>query len=787
MDLSEIIKELEEEENRKLGKSSTNYKLLLFKYLSKWKWFAAGIVLCLAIAFLVAHFSTPQFQIKATLLLKDKEKGADFSSNAVVNNMMGFAPSSSVENEAEVFKAQSLMIKACQELGLNNNFYVPRGWMRWKEIYGNEVPFKITIHEINEFQPEVERNYIILEAAADSTFTVDDPLSGISTFSYGEKIANFFGTYSVEPNPDYNPIFENLQQPVRISFFDHVAIGRALAQELEVSIVNKLASVIEISINQQHPLKGKILLEKLIEVYNMETEDDKNRTALNTIAFIDEQLVDLTAELEDIEKKAEQFKLRNNITDVGSESQLFLSSTAANRQQISELSVQISVLESIERYITQDPANTAIVPSSLTINDQTLSELIASFNNLQRERERMLRTTQPNNPIVVSLNQQIASLRTNILENIRNIKNGLEISRNSLTETSDQFQSRASRVPVIERELLDISRQQAIKQEHYLLLTRKREEAALSLAATSVTNSKVIDPPRASNKPVKPKKILIYGLGIVLGLAFPIGLIFIRDIIEEKIEFRADIEALTSTKILGEISRSKQTPDGPVIAKNTRNLIAEQFRFIRSNLTAIAAKNNSKVIMVTSGISGEGKTFFSINLAASLGLIGKSVAVLELDLRRPAMLSAIGISQGQGISDYLANPKIKITNIARQMPGLDNVTVFGAGKTTEDPSELMAGDRMQMLISELSAKYDLVIIDTAPVGLVSDAFMLADFADITVFMVRYGHSSKPQIKTIEDIRTNKKFKLPLIVLNDAKMEITYGYGNKYASKYYQKS
>ncbi|MFC0261599.1 GumC family protein, partial [Fontibacter flavus] len=435
---------------------------------------------------------------------------------------------------------------------------------------------------------------------------------------------------------------------------------------------------------------------------------------------------------------------------------------------------------------TQDPSNTAIVPSSLSINDQTLSELIASFNNLQRERERMLRTTQPNNPIVVSLNQQIASLRTNILENIRNIKNGLEISRNSLTETSDQFQSRASRVPVIERELLDISRQQAIKQEHYLLLTRKREEAALSLAATSVTNSKVIDPPRASSKPVKPKKILIYGLGIVLGLAFPIGLIFIRDLIEEKIEFRADIEALTSTKILGEISRSKQTPDGPVIAKNTRNLIAEQFRFIRSNLTAIAAKNNSKVIMVTSGISGEGKTFFSINLAASLGLIGKSVAVLELDLRRPAMLSAIGISQGQGISDYLANPKIKTTNIARQMPGLDNVTVFGAGKTTEDPSELMAGDRMKMLISELSAKYDFVIIDTAPVGLVSDAFMLADFAEITVFMVRYGHSSKPQIKTIEDIRTNKKFKLPLIVLNDAKMEITYGYGNKYASNYYQK-
>jgi tyrosine-protein kinase Etk/Wzc len=788
MNLTEILKELEEEESKTVGKKKTNFRLLMFKYLSNWKLFVVCLIFCLMGAFAFTYFSTPQYEVKSILLLKDKEKGADFSSNAVVNDLMGFGSSSSVENEAEVFKSASLMIKACQELGLKNNFYVNDSWLKWKEIYANEVPITVTIAEPYEFPVKVKDNTVTISIIDNNRFQIEENKIGDKgIFSFGDTVSNFFGTFILEKNENYIKALKNENKPIKISFFNPEDLGRALAEDLNVSIVNKLASVIEISLNQEHAAKGTKILEKLIEVYATETDEDKNRTALNTLNFIDEQLVTLTAELEAIERQAERFKLNNAITDVTSESQLFLNSSTVNRQQISELSVQIDVLESIERYVMDNSNDITIVPSSLSIQDQTLNALITDFNLLQRERERMLRSTQPNNPIVQNLNQQIRGLRSNILENIKNIKSGLIISRNRLLETSDQFQSRASRVPTIERELLEINRKQEIKQEHYLLLTRKREEAALSLAATTISNSKIIDPPTATDYPVKPKKLLIYAFGFLMGIGFPLGLIYLKDAFHEQIEFKSDIEIITPTKIIGEISNYSNKKYGVLaVAKGKKNMVAEQFRFIRTNLITKLNRETNKVIMVTSSISGEGKTFFSINLASSLGLLGKSVAVMELDLRKPALLSALGIKTETGISDYLEGNKVKFNDIIIPLKEAENVSVLGCGKIPENPAELMIGDKLHEMITQLSKKYDYVIIDTAPIGLVSDSFMLSDLADITVFMVRCKYSSKAHVKTIEEIRKNKDFKMPVIVLNDSGSYLSYGYGAKYSMDYYHK-
>jgi tyrosine-protein kinase Etk/Wzc len=787
MNLSEILKELEEEESKSNGKNRLNFRLLMFKYISKWKWFATGLVVCMLAAFSFAYLSIPQYEIKSTLLLKDKEKGADFNTNAVVNDFMGFGSSSTVENEAEVFKSGSLMIKACQELDLRNNFYVPDGWLKWKEIYNSEVPIIVKITKPYEYPVKVKDNTLTISIKDKDRFEIiENPVGDKGIFNFGDTVSNFYGNFILENNENYIKVTDNEKKDIKISFYNPSDLGRALAEELNVNIVNKLASVIEISFNQEHPAKGIRIMEKLIEVYASETEEDKNKAAINTLNFIDEQLVDLTAELAAIEKEAERFKLNNAITDVTSESQLFLNSSTVNRQQISELSVQIDVLESIERYIRNNNDDFAIVPSSLTIVDQTLNDLISDFNQLQRERERMLRSTQPNNPIVQNLNQQLLGLKANILENIKNIKRGLVISRNSLLETSDQFQSRASRVPTIERELLQINRKQEIKQEHYLLLTRKREEAALSLAATTITNSKVIDPPVATDYPVKPKKLLIYAFGFLFGIGFPLGLIYVRDLFHEKIEFKSDLEEITPTKILGEISNYNKKYGVLAVAKGKKNMVAEQFRFIRTNLITKLSRETNKVIMVTSSISGEGKTFFSINLASSLGLLGKSVAVMELDLRKPALLSALGIKTEKGISDYLEGNKVRFNDIIIPLKEAENVSVLGCGKIPENPAELMIGDKLHEMIAQLSKKYDYVIIDTAPIGLVSDSFMLSDLADITVFMVRCNYSSKAHVKTIEEIRKNKDFKLPVIVLNDSGSYLSYGYGAKYSVNYYHK-
>ncbi|WP_241265276.1 GumC family protein [Algoriphagus aestuariicola] len=681
------------------------------------------------------------------------------------------------------------MIKVFEELNISNAFYIPNGWRRWKEIYGSEVPISIVIREKNEFiDPELlEESKITFYLKNDEEFYILSPSGELQTIKFGQTIKNHFGTFSIVKNPAYRPVpnftLENV--PIVIAFYDPVGAGKYFSEKLNVDIVNKLASVVELSMLDEHPIKGKEILSKLIEVYNKEAEVEKNVAARNTIKFIDAQLVGLSSELDSIEKQAESYKLRNSITDVSAEAELYLSSTTINREKLSEFSIQIEVLESIEEYLTKQGNDYEMVPSTLSIQDPTLSALIAQFNQLQRERERMLRTTQPNNPIVLNINQQLTSLRGSIVENLRNIKNGLVISRDNLSATDNQFRSRAAQAPTIERELLDIGRQQGIKQQHYLLLVQKREEAVLSLAASSVNNSKVIEPPTPTDLPVNPNKKLIYAFGLIMGLAFPFGLIYLKDAWQEKIQLKTDVEKLTSTKILGEISRNKDANGMIAISKGKRTMIAEQFRFIRSNLAFTTYNKSNKVIMVTSGMSGEGKTFFSLNLAISLGLVDKKVAVLEFDLRRPAMLSSLGINVPVGLSEYLEDEQYQLDDIIHPLAMAQNVSVLGCGKIPENPAELMSGERLIRLLKELSQRFDYVIIDTAPIGLVSDSFILNEFVDVTIFMLRYNYSTKAQVKTVEDIRKHKKFKMPLIVLNDADGEMIYGYGGTYGKKYYQ--
>jgi capsular exopolysaccharide synthesis family protein len=792
MKLSDLLNELEEEENNSTNGESINYKMLFFKYLSKWYWFAIGVFIFSSIALVYTYFSTPQFLITVKLLLKDEEKGADFTTNAVVTDMRGFESSSSVENETEVLKAENLMVKVIQELNFTNGYYKQNGKFRWKEIYGSEVPIKVIVHTKYDYS-EIDDNSVTIYIKNENEFELETPEGTKNTYAYGQKLINYYGEFSIIKNPLLasstaatikTQIIDN--EPIRIEFYDLTALGKYYAENLNVEIVNKLASVVLLEMYDAHPQKGKDILKKLIEVYNQDAETEKNTIARNTITFIDDQLIGLTDELKNIEQEGEQYKVKNSITDVSSEAQLYLSNATVNSQQLSQFSIQIEVLESIESYLNNQGSDYEMVPSTLSIEDPTLTGLIANFNQLQRERERMLRTTQPNNPIVLNINQQLTSLRSSIIENLRNIKTGLIISRDNLQATSNQSRNRASQVPTMERELLDISRQQVIKQQHYQYLIQKREEAVLTLAATTVSNTKIIDPPTPSEFPVSPKKKLIFAFSLILGLAFPFGLIFIKDLWQQKIQLKADVEKITSTKILGEISRNRGSDSVIAISKNKRTLIAEQFRFIRSNLAFFTFKQPNKVIMVTSGFSGEGKTFFSINLAISLGLADKKVVILEFDLRKPAMLSALGMEVSIGLSDYLENDKYELDAIIHPLTLSKNISTIGCGKIPENPAELMMGDKLHQLIEELSGRFDHIIIDTAPIGLVSDSFILSEIADVTIFMLRYNYSTKAQVRTIEDIRKHKKFKFPLIVLNDAELEMTYGYSATYGKNYYQK-
>lgn len=750
-------------------------KQLLSKYLRYWYIFLISVVVCAGLGFVYLYFATPQYRIASTLLLKNEESESNSLTN---NNSLGeinlFNTKQKIDNEIEVLKSNSLMQRVFSELSLNVTYHVKRK-LKTEEIYGSEVPIRLSI---NKLHPTSYGRSITIRRKTSTTFEITEDGGEASTHKYGEEVSKSYGIFTVIAAKD-----NRTHDTIIVKFHDLRKMANEYNDQLKVETVNKKANVIRITLIDSVPEKGKDIINRLLDVYSKEALEDRNLIANTTIQFIDERLKFLTSELSSVEKGVEQYKRQNELTNVTSNADQYVAQAGEYSKQLSELGIQIQVLESIEDYINKQPGKYELVPSTLSIQDPTLVQLITRFNELQLERERMLRTTLPNNPLVQDLNEQLASLQLNILENLHNIKNGLVITQKSLQSTSGRFRSQIQKVPTIERDLLEINRQQGTKGNLYLYLLQKREESALALEIT-VSNSRLLDPATADDIPVSPKRTLVYLLALIIGLGLPFSGVYVKDALNDKVQSKRDIHRATSTPILGEISHNS-SGKSLIVTEESGTSIAELFRLIRSNLHFATAGKENKVVLITSSTSGEGKTFFSINLAASLTLIGKKVALLELDLRMPSMSKQLGITPGIGISDYLvATDKVAIEDVIRPHATVPGLFIASSGSLPPNPAELMMSHNLAHLISELKVSFDYVIIDTAPVGKVADAFSLSSLIDSTIYVVRYNYTEKSQLDLIEDIYKNKKLAHPMIVLNDAKEETAhaYGYGYNYGYK-----
>lgn len=751
-----------------------NIKLIILKYLKYWYWFVIGVMVCLGVAIYKMYYATPQYYISSTLLIKADDKGSNFSQNAVFADLENYQTSSVVENEIEILQSASIMRRVLAELELYNSFFIEEGFSRKREIYGREVPINLTILKYDSLG-YAEDNMIKVHLVDQEGFEIEDANEKKTYFKYGQKIENFFGEFSIELT---SPLTAETPKTIFVAF-DHLdALAAAYSGAVEVEVANKMASVLKVSLLDPVPQKGMDIVNKLIEVYSKEAVFVKNQIAANTIKFIDEQLEVITADLNKIEAQAENYKQTNEITDVSAATHNYLSNTSSYQSQIAANAIKIDVLKNIEEYLVQQENNYQMVPSSLYIDDPTFLNLLNKFNELQRERERMLRTTQPSNPLILNMNEQMETLKRSLLENLKQIKNGLEITTRNLESNSSNISTKAQKVPEIERQLVELARQQAIKEEHYLYLTKKREESALSLAATTVSNSRVIDPATSSSGPVKPNKKLVYMFAFMMGIGMPFGFIFLKNILNTKVTEKGDIEKQTAVPILGEISHHNNN-EILAISDKVKSPVAEQFRLLRTKLQFSSMNQDNKVILVTSSKSGEGKTFFSLNLAVSLGMADKKVAVLEFDLRKPALLKKLKTKSSVGLSDYLSSEEHSVDDLLHTTPNAPRITLIGCGNIPPHPAELMMSRRMQNLFEELKTRFDVIIIDSAPVGQVADAFALSPYIDQTLYIVRYNYTAKEQLEFVDDIAKKKMLKNPLIVMNDAKLIMGYGYGYGY--------
>ncbi|WP_423149598.1 GumC family protein [Rubrolithibacter danxiaensis] len=743
-----------------------NFQEVLNKYLKYWYWIVAGIILSLIVAFLYLRYATPMYEVSSSLLIKAEDSKSSKSETTSYGDLELVKTSQSVDNKIQELKSITLLERVIKELSLETSYFVD-GSFRETELYGKSLPIHVVINSLDPTAYEKEPTIKIRDK---ETFDLSDD-GGLTTYKFGQKVHRSYGVFSVEPTSN----FTVTPSPIKVKFKNLAILAQQCLNNLSIASASEKADVVTIKYNTSVPKKGVDILNKLIEVANKEDLEDKNKIAVNTIKFIDDRLKYLTSDLSEVEKGVEQLKQQNNLTDVASDAKAYLDQSGQYNQQLGNAEVQLSVLESIERYVKQPANKLGLVPSSLGIEDATLTSLIGKFNELQLEKQRLLRTAQSDNPVVINIDEQLAGIRRNIIESLNNIKRGLTITRNSYKSNSSEFESKIKSVPSVERELQQIQRQQSVKQGQYLYLLQKREETALALAAT-VSNFRVIDNVNFNPIPVSPKKQLVYLCAFILGIGFPVAGIYTKDLLNNRVQTIQDVSSISNLRILGELSHS-DIKGNLVIKQDSRTTISELFRLIRTNLLFYTSNIDNKVILVTSSMSGEGKTFFSSNLGSTLALAGKKVVLIEFDLRNPKLLEGLGVKYTKGIVNYLTESGVSVNDLLRPSTEFNNLFMIGAGSVFSSPSELLLNDKIGELISALKKEFDYIILDTSPIGQVADAYSLVPYSDTSIFLVRYNYTLKTQLNILEDI--SERLKNPMLVLNDAEINNYKGYGYEY--------
>ncbi len=745
-----------------------------FKYFPYWPLFVILLAIVLPGAWLyVKYKTTPMYEATATILIKDEKKGQDDSKMMEQINQLN--SKKIIENEIEVIKSRELMYQVVKNRHLYAQFF-QKGKIRFVCAYTTSP---VTIEA---------KNPDSLRSSGEVFFTVDDAKTkitiGNTVYALNEWVNTPYGILKFIPQsivrtskPD--PFYFVLENP------QGIAVG--LAANLSATSVNKFASVISLKIQDENYKRAEDILNGLIESYNYAALQDKNTLAAKTLGFVDERLKYVEHDLDSIEKKLQQYKASRGAVDIGSQGSLYLQNVSELNKQMGDVSVRLDVLNQVESYVKSKDNSGGIVPSTLGVNDPMLSQLLEKVNNKQLEYQRLIKTTGENNPMALSLKSEIDKLTPGILENVQNQKQSLLVSRNNISGLAGQFSSMLSSIPQKERDLVEISREQNIKSGVYNFLLQKREETALALSA-SMSDSRTIDNAQSYGPNSPAKKMYI--MAVFLAFALGIGLISANDLLKRTILYRQEIEKYTSVPIIGEIAFDK-SKEPLVIGNGKRTFIAEQFRNLRTSLPYIGIKGDKKKLLVTSTISGEGKSFIVANLGVSLAMTGKKVVVLEFDLSNPTLSDKLSIttSEGKGLADYIKGT-VRKDEIVMQTEVQENLYIIPAGTLPDNPSELITSEKVPELINYLSVFYDYIIIDTAPVGLLSDAYILSSYCDASLYVVRHKHTPKTAIQRIDENNRINELKNIAIVFNGVTSRgfgaNAYGYGYGYGYGYVYK-
>lgn len=761
-----------------------NWRELYEKYIVYWKWILASVIVALVLGFFYSRTQSNVYELNTNILVVDQSKSGGMNEVSMLKQLDIFGSGSSlsmVNNENEVIKSTALMKRVVNELELHTN-YTSTSFLKKIDLY-TDAPYYVRMDSMSLVHLQ---SALVLDI---------EPIDGGLSIKGSYKDTTFRQKIKQLPallNTPAGVISISLRQgktlpgeDIQVTISNPSGVARYLATKALTTEVTKQVDVINLTIKVSNVQKGKDILNTLTDIYNQDAIEQINRSANNTAEFIDSRLKLLSGELSEVESNVENYKQENQLTNINTDAELYLKRNDEFDQKRITVETQISLIKFIEDFINKPANRYALIPN-LGLTDVGLVAVIQKYNELLMTRERVADGSSEENPTLRNLNQQILSSRKAIQVSIANSRKGLEISKRELDQQNRMAVSKIRDLPRQEREFIEIKRQQQVKESLYLFLLQKREEASLTMAVT-VPKARILNTPDDAAQ-VGPRTKIIMAIFFILGLAFPLLIVFIKDMINTSVTSRAQIEKLTDVPILSELGHNAT---GEIIINHASNTDtnAELFRLLRTKLQFILDPTQ-KVILVTSTEPGEGKSYLSINLAISLSMAGKKAIILGLDLRKPQLKKHFKLEdEALGLSTYLSGHETDYKKLIQRVHVSDYPTldILTAGVIPPNPNELLMNERLDLLIAALRKEYDYIIIDTAPVGAVSDTFLIDRVADISLYICRMDYSDKRNLDFLNHVKAEKTLKRPYLVINDLNMESKYyyhrgysfGYGNYY--------
>ncbi len=757
-------------------------KAEIYKYLAFWKWLVFGFLVGGLLAFLYNRYTIPQFRTEASMMVLD-ENESNISNALPSGGGILTLGENTLDNQIVTLKSKRLVEKVVSELKHNISYFI-EGNVITTESYKSS-PILIRFITPDSIVNSLNKN-LFVTPISENSFSLKDVSTGYEKKHNLGEIINLNGLrFSIIRRTEViSSDFKN-SKTVQIVIVPINQMARFYSSSLEIAPKGKAKDILSLGIVQPESRKSEDFLNNLMYQFNADGVSDKSQVARSTTEFIQKRLELITSELDSVEGGLADFKRDNEFMDVSSGAQEYMAKSSMAEQQIFDLETQLIIINSIEE-VLDSREGYQLLPVNLGIQEAGITSLITTYNSLVLERNAYLRTSTSKNPVVVTISEQLESLKENLRDNIRSSKRSLNIQLNELNQLDRSAQSKFSTFPGMEKGMRGIERQQQIKEQLYLFLLQRREEAAIAFAVTGPV-AKVIDPAFTIPSPVDPKPWLILVGGFLIGLILPLIILFVKFMLDTKVHHKGDLANLTKNiPFLGEIPKIGEGTS-EIIQVNDRSPLAESFRILRTNLAYLLkpkANNKGEIIYVTSTIKGEGKTFISYNLARTLATTNKKVIIIGADIRNPKLHRYLDLPmESKGLSDYLYNYELTSKDvISESMDREVKVDLVLSGSIPPNPAELFMSDRMKNILDDLSSSYDFVIVDTAPTMIVTDTLLISPLADTTLYITRAGYTEKKILEFPKELKQQGKLKGLAIILNDVDYS-KFSYGAKYGYSY----